>query len=97
MFGRLGELPIGEIKFDKWIDFGHKDTIYKLKFGWLKFGKSWTTRQIYQTFPLYVSMWVTVCSYVTCNTNNYCYNHHYATLDPVHIKYYSSTFSVPLC
>ena len=23
---------IGEIMFSKWIDFGHKDTIYKLKF-----------------------------------------------------------------
>ena len=24
---------IGKIKFGEWIDFGHKDTIYKLKFG----------------------------------------------------------------
>ena len=31
---------IGEIKFGEWIDFGHKDTIYQLKFDWLKFGKS---------------------------------------------------------
>ena len=31
---------IGKIKFGKWIDFSHEDTIYKLKFGWLKFGKS---------------------------------------------------------
>ena len=36
----------------KWIDFGHKDTIYKLKFGWLKFGKSRATRQFCQTFLL---------------------------------------------
>ena len=43
---------IGEIMFSKWIDFGHKDTIYKLKFGWLKFGKSWLTRQFSQTFLL---------------------------------------------
>ena len=42
---------IGKIKFGKWIDFGHKDTIYQLKFGWLKFGESRTTRQIRQTFP----------------------------------------------
>ena len=46
---RIAELKvIGEIKFGKWIDFGHKDAIYTLKFGWLKFGESWTTRQ---TFP----------------------------------------------
>ena len=32
------------------IDFGHKDTIYRLKFGWLKFDKSQTIRQ---TFLLY--------------------------------------------
>ena len=43
---------IGEIKFGEWIEFSHKDTIYKLKFGWLKFGKAWMTRQIHQTFPL---------------------------------------------
>ena len=57
MFGginvwRIVELKvIGEIKFGEWIDFGHKDTIYQLKFGWLKFGESRTTRQIRQTFP----------------------------------------------
>ena len=56
MFGHVNgwqitELNIfGEIKFGKWIDFGLKDTIYKLS--WLKFGKSQTTRQIRQTFPL---------------------------------------------
>ena len=56
MFGginvwRIVELKvIGEIKFGEWIDFGHKDTIYQLKFGWLKFGESRTTRQIRQTF-----------------------------------------------
>ena len=44
-----------------------------------------------------VHMWVTVCSYVTCITDNYCYNHHYTTMDPVHLKYYSSTLSAPLC
>ena len=27
---------IGKIKFGEWIDFGYKDTIYELKFGWLK-------------------------------------------------------------
>ena len=49
---RIVELKvIGEIKFGEWIDFGHKDTIYQLKFGWLKFGESRTTRQIRQTFP----------------------------------------------
>ena len=42
-----------KIKFGEWIDFGHKNTIYQLKFGWLKFGESQTTRQIRQTFPLY--------------------------------------------
>ena len=40
---------IGEIKFGKWIDFGH---IANLKINWLKFGESQTTRQIFQTFPL---------------------------------------------
>ena len=49
---------IGEIKFGEWIDFGHKDTIYQLKFGWLKFGESRTTRKFAklsrcQTFLLY--------------------------------------------
>ena len=31
----------------KWIDFSHKDTIYKLKFGWLKFGEAQTIRQTF--------------------------------------------------
>ena len=70
MFGginvwRIVELKvIGEIKFGKWIDFGHKDTIYQLKFGWLKFGESRTTRQIrrHQTFPLYGIL----CTHVWC-------------------------------
>ena len=39
-------------KFGEHIDFSHKHTIYKLKFGRLKFGKTRTTRQIRQTFPL---------------------------------------------
>ena len=43
---------IGEIKFGKLIDFIHKDAIYMLNFGWLKFGEPRTTRQIHQTFPL---------------------------------------------
>ena len=30
--------------FSEWIDFGHKDTINKLKLGWLKVGKSQATR-----------------------------------------------------
>ena len=34
------------------IDVSHKDTIYKLKFGWLKFSEAWRIRQIQQTFPL---------------------------------------------
>ena len=52
-FWRIAELKlIGEIMFSKWIDFGHKDTIYKLKFGWLKFGESWVTPQFCQTFLL---------------------------------------------
>ena len=49
---RIVELKvIGKIKFGEWIDFGHKDTIYQLKFGWLRFGESRTTRQIRQIFP----------------------------------------------
>ena len=58
MFGRvnvwrIAKLKItGEVKFGEWIDFGYKDTIYGLKFGWLKFGKAQAIRQIHQTFPL---------------------------------------------
>ena len=57
MFGwvnvwRIAELKeIGKIKFGESIDFSHKDAIYKLKFGWLKFGESRTTCQVHQTFP----------------------------------------------
>jgi len=46
-FGRIEVWQIAELKkvgqkrFGKWIDFGHKDTNYELKFGWLKFGKPW--------------------------------------------------------
>ena len=51
---RIAELEvIGKIKFGEWIDFGHEDTIYQLKFGRLKFGESRITSQIHQTFPLY--------------------------------------------
>ena len=56
MFGgvnvwRIAEFKvIGEIKFGEWIDFSYKDTIYQLKYSWLKFGESRTTRQIPQTF-----------------------------------------------
>ena len=58
MFGRVNVWQIaklkviGEIQFGEWIDFGHKDTIYQLKFGWLKFGESGMTHQICQTFLL---------------------------------------------
>ena len=37
-------------RFGKWIDFDH--IIYKLKFGWLKFGEAQTIHQIHQTFLL---------------------------------------------
>ena len=46
MFGgvnvwRIAELKeIGKIKFGELIEFSHKDAIYKLNFGWLKFGES---------------------------------------------------------
>ena len=39
MFGRVNVWRIAKLKvvyekkFGEWIDFGHKDTIYKLKFG----------------------------------------------------------------
>ena len=51
MFGRvnvwgIAELIVDQIKFGEWINFGHKDTIYKLKF---EVGEAWT---IHQTFPL---------------------------------------------
>ena len=43
---RITELKeIGEIKFGKFIDFIRKDAIYKLNFGWLKFGEPRMTRQ----------------------------------------------------
>jgi len=33
---RIAKLKvIGKIKFGEWVDFGHKDTIYELKFGCL--------------------------------------------------------------
>ena len=57
MFGgvnvwRIAEVKeIGEIKFGELIDFIHKDAIYMLNFGWLKFGEPRTTCQIRQTFP----------------------------------------------
>ena len=52
---------IGEIKFGELIDFIHRDAIYMLNFGWLKFGEPWTARQIRQTFPLYGTYATTVC------------------------------------
>ena len=58
MFGGVNVWRIGQIKsiwqkkFGEWIGFSHKDAIYKLKFGWLKFGEARTTRQIHQTFLL---------------------------------------------
>ena len=57
MFGGVNNCRIGQIKsiwqkkFGKLIGFSHKDTIYKQKFGWLKFGETRATRQIRQTFP----------------------------------------------
>ena len=45
----IAELKVVDKKFGEWINFGHKDTIYKQKFGWLKFGKA---QMIGQTFPL---------------------------------------------
>ena len=54
MFGgvnvwRIAEAKeIGEIKFGELIDFIHRDAIYMLNFGWLKFGEPRTARQ---TFP----------------------------------------------
>ena len=39
-FWRIAEFKeIGEIKFGELIDFSHRDAIYKLNFGWLKFGE----------------------------------------------------------
>jgi len=41
----LGRVNVGLIKsswqekFGEWIVFNHKDIIYKLKFGWFKFGE----------------------------------------------------------
>ena len=57
MFGRVNvwriaeAKEIGEIKFGELIDFIHRDAIYMLNFGWLKFGEPRTARQIRQTFP----------------------------------------------
>ena len=54
MFGgvnvwRIAEVKeIGEIKFGELIDFIHKDAIYMLNFGGLKFGEPRVTRQIRQ-------------------------------------------------
>ena len=46
MFGEVNDWQITELqvvdenKLDEWIDFGHKETIYRLKFGKDKFSKS---------------------------------------------------------
>ena len=80
MFGgvnvwRIAEVKeIGEIKFGQLIDFIHKDAIYMLNFGWLKFGQPRTTRQIRQirqTFPLYgicISRLSYCCYNISCYT-----------------------------
>ena len=45
---------IGKIEFGKLIDFIHKDAVYKLNFGWLKFGDQQLTKlSRRQTLPLY--------------------------------------------
>ena len=44
---------IGEIKFGEWIDFGHKDTIYQLKFESLANHGRLAKLSRRQTFPLY--------------------------------------------
>ena len=56
MLGKVNAWRITKLKVHIWqkmfnirIDFSHKDTIYKLKFGWLKFSEAWRIRQ---TFPL---------------------------------------------
>ena len=61
---RIAKLKvIGKIKFGEWIDFGHKDTIYQLKFGWLKFGEPYrrlakfTKLSRRQAFPLCGTSW----------------------------------------
>ena len=57
MFGgvnvwRIAEVKeIGEIKFGELIGFIHRDAIYMLNFGWLKFGEPRTACQFRQTFP----------------------------------------------
>ena len=52
MFGRVNVWRIAELKeIGGLIDFIHKDAIYMLNFGWLKFGEPRITRQIRQTFP----------------------------------------------
>ena len=73
MFGgvnvwKITELKeIGEIKFG---EFSHKDAIYKLNFGLLKFGESQTTRQIHQTFPppnIPAMQYLDCLLYISCN------------------------------
>ena len=45
---------IGKIEFGELIDFIHKDAVYKLNFGWLKFGDQQLTKLSHrQTLPLY--------------------------------------------
>ena len=54
IFGGVNVWRIAKLKvIGEWIDFGYQDTIYQLKFGWLKFGESRTTCQIHQTFLPY--------------------------------------------
>ena len=54
--GRIIELKeIGKIEFGELIGFIHKDAVYKLNFGWLKFGDQGLFVKLSrrQTFPLY--------------------------------------------
>ena len=42
IFGGVNAWRIAKLKvIGRWTDFGHKDIISQLKFGWLKFGESW--------------------------------------------------------
>ena len=59
MLGRVNDRQIAKLKvciwqkmLSEWIEFSHKDTIYKLKFGWLKFSEAQRIPQIKQTYPL---------------------------------------------
>ena len=80
-FGKLVNKISGQK--DICIDFGHKDTKYKLKLGRLKFGESQMICQIHKTFPLY-SITLTQMVVTYTHTRAHTHAHTYYTHTHTH-------------